>query len=209
MPNTAQKRVRHYELKYEFGQLRLLGPDKTGLGYFLDVKNRQLIQFAYWDTHNSEVLKAFGNLVRIISMTSRREKFLQAYRMLEYYDVRSEVSWRAVRVAISHSITKVTEKPIVKYLLDNFGELDITLQSYSQTRLFYKLFGELVEAIYSKLLELLKMPKVVDPERTRLVFAIVERILKGQSEGMKSMAKGVELHVGLILYMRNGLSFSD
>lgn len=184
-----------FDLKFEFTHLRLLGFDKTkSFGFFNDSRKGRIIQFPV--NENKSIVQDFYRILEAISQTSRREKFLRVYRIFEYYNGRPSLSWRAVRVSMSHSTINVTEKSVVKYLLHNFGELDITFGKKSQIELFYKLFLELVEETYSILLNKLQSIRMVDNRLAQEISLTVRDVGvdRRQEEFNDMLAKMVRLN---------------
>jgi len=164
--------MKHYELKYEFNTLRFLGYNKdSSLGYFYDARNRKIIAFNV--SKNKEALEYFRKLTGYIGLPSRREKFLDVYRIFELLGGKPSTEWRAIRVSISHSARKVTEEELVDFLLSNFGELDISFKTRHQVTLFYKIFIELVEATYSEILARLNDASVMKEEDAQKIISIL------------------------------------
>ena len=184
--------MKHYELKYEFYRLRFLGwnEDNT-IGYFNDIKNNKIIQFN--TSKNKEALKYFWNLVEYVSLSFRREKFLLAYRLLELLDGQPATAWRAIRVSISHSTRKTTEKQLVDFLISNFGELDISFKKSGQSKLFYAFFTELVEATYSKLLTTLIDPIDMDQNKADKIIKILDQMRSKYHETIKGRKYKIHL----------------
>ena len=170
--------MKHYELKFEFQHLRFLGVDsklsENCLGYFYQPKQKKLIQFNILD--NLKVIRLYSGLVHHIGLTSRHEKFLKVYCLFELLGGKPDTSWRAIRVSISHSPKKVTDKKLVNYLLENFGELDISFRNYRQNKLFYDVFTELVEATYSEILKLLNNPMNVQSDAGQEIIKILDTL---------------------------------
>ncbi len=143
--------MRHYDLKYEFRNLRILGYNKDfTLGYAYDAKNRCVIEFPTAD--NRLVLETFEKLSDYIGLPTRTDKYLKVYKIWESLGVKPDLAWRAIRVSISHSKRQITQKNVAEFLLSNFGELEISFKRSGQSALFYKFFAQLVEATYAQLL---------------------------------------------------------
>lgn len=143
--------MNHYALKYEFHRLRFLGYNKDfSLGYLYDAKNRRILEFPI--AENQSVLDHIRKLSDYVGLPSRNEKYLKVYKIWESLKVKPDLAWRAIRVSISHSTTRIDETKVVDFLISNFGELEISFKRSGQSALFYKFFAQLVEATYSKLL---------------------------------------------------------
>lgn len=107
-------------------------------------------------------------------MSPRNDKFLRIYCLFELLGGKPDTSWRAVRVSISHSSRKITEKKLVDCLLSNFGELKISYKNHHQVKLFYKLFTELVDATYQEILRSLKNPSVIQDDWAEKIIKIIK-----------------------------------
>ena len=167
--------MKHRELNYEFQRLRLLGYNKElSLGYFYNPKNRQILEFSI--LKNKETLKLFFALCNHIGLNSRHDKYLKVYKIFEALKGKPTTAWRAIRVSISHSPRKVTERPLVNYLLSNFGELEISFKNNRQNNLFYKVFTELVEATYYEILSLLSNTITVENNVAQKIIDVVDSI---------------------------------
>lgn len=165
--------MRHYELKYEFERLRFLGKNEDfSLGYFYDAENRRIIEFNI--SKNKQSLELFQKLVHYIGLPSRREKYLGVYKIFELLGNKPRLEWRAIRVSISHSKRKISEKKLVNFLLSNFGELEISFKRSHQSALFYKIFTELIEATYSEILAHLNDASVMKKEKAEKIISRID-----------------------------------
>lgn len=167
--------MKHYDLKFEVHHLRFLGLDRrlseNALGYFYNPQENIIIKFNVLD--NLKALRLFSNLVHHVSLTSRHDKFLKVYCIFELLGGKPDTSWRAIRVSISHSTKKITEKKLVDYLLSNFGELKISFKTYNQNKIFYDALTELVDATYFEILKNLHNPTTIQNECAQEIIDVL------------------------------------
>ena len=184
--------MKHYELKFAYNLLRFLGYNQNlSLGYFYNPTERVIIEFNL--VKNQEPLKLFFDLKHHVGLPSRHDKYLKVYKIFELLGGKPTTAWRAIRVSISHSPAKVTEKKLVNYLLSNFGELEISFKNSRQSKLFYEVFTELVEATYSEILGLLSDPITVDDEIAQKIIKIVEALhLENKTKGYRGRYENLE-----------------
>ena len=72
---------------------------------------------------------------------------------LEYLVDDIELPFRAVRHSLSHSRKKLTNPKIIKYLVNNYGDVKINLDKYSHNKQFQKTLRQIGEKVESILVE--------------------------------------------------------
>lgn len=93
------------------------------------------------------------------NLVSRKERYRNLYLAYEQLTQQIELPFRAIRHSLSHSRSKLTDEKVVKYLINNFGDVKLNLDKYSNNKKFYCVFrmmGQKCEhLILKKMLELI------------------------------------------------------